>query len=296
MPIHPGAHIGAVHLTISDLQRSAAFYERHLGFRQNWRRDGTAGLGAGSDDLLVLHESRTAERAGRTTGLYHFAILVPSRLDLARSLRHFAELQTPMQGFSDHAVSEALYLADPDGNGIEVYRDRPREEWPRENGRLQMTLDPLDVEGLLRDADADARQHQGSPWSGLPAGTVIGHMHLRVSFLEDAERFYREVLGFDLTQRFSESAAFLSAGGYHHHIAVNVWAGIGAPQPPPDAIGLRHFDIRLPTNQALADVERRLRAAGVETNASGPAEAAGTTAVFVRDPSGNGIRLSVAAA
>jgi catechol 2,3-dioxygenase len=292
MPIDPKARIGAVHLTVSDLDRAASFYTQHVGFTEHWRRDDTAGLGVREGDLLVLHESRSAVRTERSTGLYHFAILVPSRLDLARSLRHFAELRTPMQGVSDHAVSEALYLADPDGNGIEVYRDRPRAEWPRESGRLKMTLDPLDVQGLLREADADARRHPDGTWTGLPPGTVIGHMHLRVSFLEDAERFYREVLGFDLTQRFGESAAFLSAGGYHHHIAVNVWAGLGAPQPPPGAIGLRHFEITLSTADAIADVARGIAAAGIDATATRPEPDAGGNDLFVRDPSGNGIRFS----
>jgi catechol 2,3-dioxygenase len=136
MPIHPQTHIGAVHLTVADLERSLIFYRQQLGFADVWRRDGSAGL-AWRRVLLVLNESEHAPRPHRTTGLYHFAILVPSRLELARSLRHFAEIGTRMQGFSDHQVSEALYLADPDGIGIEVYRDRPREEWRTSGGRLR---------------------------------------------------------------------------------------------------------------------------------------------------------------
>ena len=176
-----------------------------------------------------------------------------------------------MQGFSDHHVSEALYLADPDGIGIEVYRDRPRDQWLGPDGRFHMTLDPLDVEGLLQEADADRRAAGASSsaeWAGLAPETTIGHVHLRVSFIEDSERFYREVLGFDLTQRYGESAIFLSAGGYHHHIAANVWAGIGAPRPPEGAIGLKHFEIVLPDATALADVARRINAAGVEAETS----------------------------
>lgn len=283
MPIHPKTRIGAVHLTVADLERSLMFYRQQLGFADVWRRDGSAGLGVADRVLLVLHESQQAPRPHRTTGLYHFAILVPSRLDLARSLRHFAEIGTRMQGFSDHHVSEALYLADPDGIGIEVYRDRPREEWRMADGRLQMTTDPLDVESLLREAEADAKT-SGRPWSGLAPGTTIGHVHLHVSFIEDSEQFYREVLGFDLMQRYGESASFLSAGGYHHHIAVNVWAGIGAPHPPPGAIGLRHFEIVLPTAAALGDVARRVNAAGVEA-------ATDQDTIGVSDPSGNGIEL-----
>ena len=213
MPIHPATRIGAVQLTVSDLSRSIDFYREHLGFVESWRDGASAGLAAGGRVLLVLHESKDAPNPHRTTGLYHFAILVPSRLDLARSLRHFADMRTPMQGFSDHVVSEALYLADPDGIGIEVYRDRPREEWVWEHGRLTMATDPLDVESLLRDADADERAAGGSTWAGLRPGTTIGHGHLRVSFIEDTEKFYRDVLGFAVTLHYGTSAVFLSAGG-----------------------------------------------------------------------------------
>jgi catechol 2,3-dioxygenase len=287
MPIPSGTRIGAVHLTVSDLDRSLIFYLQQVGLGEIWRRGASAGLGVSNRVLLVLHESPGAPHPGRTAGLYHFAILVPSRLDLARSLRHFADLGTRMQGFSDHHVSEALYLADPDGIGIEVYRDRPRDQWLGPDGRFHMTLDPLDVEGLLQEADADRRAASASNqsgWAGLAPGTTIGHVHLRVSFIEDSERFYREVLGFDLTQRFGESAIFLSAGGYHHHVAANVWAGIGAPRPPEGAIGLKHFEIVLPDTTALADVARRITAAGVEAETSGDV-------VSVQDPSGNRIEL-----
>ena len=286
MPIHPAARIGGVELTVSDLTRSVDFYREHVGFREAWRRNGSVGLAAGDRVLVVLHESPEAPRPPHTTGLYHFAILVPSRADLARSLRHFADMRTRMQGFSDHGVSEALYLSDPDGNGIEVYRDRPQSEWRRVGGQLQMTLDPLDAEGLLREADAELRQAGGPTWKGLADGTTIGHMHLRVSFIEDSERFYREVLGIDLVLRYGDSAAFLSAGGYHHHLAVNVWGGVGAPHAPEGAIGLRHFEILLPDATAVADVARRIQAAGIEAEVQ-------STSVAVKDPSGNLIRILV---
>lgn len=283
MPIHPKTRIGAVHLTVSDLERSLIFYKQQIGFAEVWRKEQSAGLGVGDVVLLVVSESPDAPRPTRTTGLYHFAILVPSRLELARSMRHFAAIGTRMQGFSDHHVSEALYLADPDGIGIEVYRDRPRDEWRLVAGELQMGLDPLDVEGLLREADADARAN-GDQWRGLASGTTIGHMHLHVSFIEDSEKFYREVLGFDLTKRYGESASFMSAGGYHHHLAINVWAGVGAPRPPQGAIGLKHFEIVLPDSAALADVTRRINAAGIEADVEGDR-------VGISDPAGNGIEL-----
>jgi catechol 2,3-dioxygenase len=254
--IDPGTAIGAVHLTIANLDRSVAFYQTRLGFRVHHRDDRVARLGAGGADLLVLNQCETAPRVRGTTGLYHFAVLVPSRADLAGSLRRLADTETVMQGFADHGVSEALYLADPDGNGIEIYRDRPRDEWPVVAGRLSMYAEPLEVDGLLSLADSGS-------WTGLRPGTVIGHVHLHVSRLSDAERFYVGVLGFAVMQRYGPGALFVSAGGYHHHIGLNTWAGVGAPPPSPGAIGLRHFVVRLPSRQALADVIDRAQAAGL---------------------------------
>ena len=255
--IDPGARIGAVHLTIPDLRRSVRFYETHLGFAVHRRDDRTAWLGAGGPDLLILSQCDTAPRVRGTTGLYHFAILVPSRLDLAHALRRLVATDTIMQGAADHGVSEALYLADEDGNGIEVYRDRRREEWPIVAGRLSMGADPLDLDALLSEA---GRAESGA---GLAAGTLIGHVHLHVSRLEEAHAFYVGLLGFELMQRYGPSALFVAAGGYHHHIGLNTWAGVGAPPPPPGAIGLRHFVLSLPGDQALAAVVDRLRAAGI---------------------------------
>jgi catechol 2,3-dioxygenase len=179
-----------------------------------------------------------------------------------------------MQGFSDHLVSEALYLADPDGIGIEVYRDRPRDEWPRADGRLQMATEPLDTESLLREAE------DAGPFEGLVPGTVIGHVHLHVSFLEDTEAFYTRALGMELTTRYGRSALFFAAGGYHHHIAANIWAGIGAPRPPDGAIGLKHFEILMPSAAAVTETLDTLRAAGASVDDD-----------RVRDPAGNAMRI-----
>jgi catechol 2,3-dioxygenase len=238
---------------------------------------GTVRLGAGTRALLNLHERRDATRATGTTGLYHFAVLVPSRLDLARSLRRLVETNTPLDGASDHGVSEALYLSDPDGNGIEIYRDRPRAEWPRVNGRLNMTVDPLDVEGLLAEsAPAD---------DGLDPDTVIGHVHLHVSSLPEAEAFYAGVLGFDVTERYGRGALFVSAGGYHHHLGLNTWAGVGLPPAPEGSLGLRRFEIRFPDAASRATVVERVRAASIPAAQS-------EDGVIVRDPSGNALLLS----
>jgi catechol 2,3-dioxygenase len=286
MSISPDARIGAVRLVIANLDRSVRFYTEHLGFVVHRQAGDTAALGAGRSDLLVLRESPDAPRPHRTTGLYHFAILVPSRPGLSRVLANLAGRRTPMQGFSDHGVSEAIYLADPDGNGIEVYRDRPRTEWPTDGGRLRMGTEPLDVESLLRVAAEISEREGRAPWPGLPHGTCIGHVHLHVAFLEDTEAFYTQVLGFDLTQRYGESALFLAAGGYHHHIGANTWAGVGAPRPPAGAIGLDRFVIELPDDAALAEVAGRLGAAGVEAEI-------GPESMAIEDPSGNRIELRV---
>jgi catechol 2,3-dioxygenase len=280
-PIHPQTRLGAVHLMVSDLGRSLSFYQGVLGFQLRERQAGVAHLGAGGDDLLVLTEQPGARRFVRGhTGLYHFAVLVPSRLELARALRRMAEARVPMDGFSDHKVSEALYLPDPDGNGLEVYRDRARDEWPNRNSLLGMTTDPLDVEGVLGELRA-----QPEPAARLAPETVIGHVHLHVANLAAAEQFYLNVIGFDVMARYGPSASFASAGGYHHHLGINTWAGVGAPPAPPDAVGLRHFEIRVPDQAALDQAVDRARAAdvGVEERADD---------WLLRDPSQNAIALA----
>ena len=277
--IDPRSTIGAVHLTISDLRRSMRFYEAHLGFVVHRTHDRTAWLGAGGPDLLILTQDESAPRTRGTTGLYHFAMLVPSRADLARSFRLLVQAHTTMQGAADHGVSEALYLADEDGNGIEVYRDRPRAEWPYVNGHLHMGVEPMDLDALLAEAG------EAESGAGLARGTVIGHVHLHVSRIAESDAFYAGLLGFEVMQRYGPSALFVSAGGYHHHIGLNTWAGVGAPPPPPGALGLKHFVVTLPNDAALAEVTGRLRDAGV------PSETV-DDGVLVYDPSRNAIVLA----
>jgi catechol 2,3-dioxygenase len=277
--IDPATTIGTVNLTIADLDRSVKFYERHLGFQCLRRTERTASLGAGSTELLALSQCESAPRMRRATGLYHFAILVPSRVELARSLRRLVEAETLLQGFADHGVSESVYLGDPDGNGIEIYRDRPRSEWPLVAGQLQMRVDPLDVDKVLTELVG-----KDESAAGLADGTTIGHIHLHVARLADAEAFYAGILGFDLIQRFGDSALFLSAGGYHHHIGLNTWAGVGAPPPPPGAIGLRHFVVRVPDEQALGGLVARITAAGIPIEDHGGG-------LLIRDPSANAMVL-----
>jgi catechol 2,3-dioxygenase len=229
--------LGPIDLTVTGLDRSVGFYQDALGLRVNGREDGRAALGAGGDDLLVLHEDPNARPAGRHAGLFHFALLHPTREELARAVQRLAVARTPVTGASDHGVSEAIYLSDPDGNGIELYSDRPRESWPpprHEGERVGMFTEPLDVEGLL--ALVDGRELVPHASEGL----VAGHMHLHVNDLEEAVRFYRDVVGLEEMARYP-GAAFLARDGYHHHVAVNVWRGEGIPPVPPDAVGLRRF-------------------------------------------------------
>ncbi|MFZ1752651.1 MAG: VOC family protein [Caldilineaceae bacterium] len=278
MTIDPQTKLGPVHLQVADLNTLVAYYTT-LGLHLRGRNGKQAVLGAGEQDLLVLKERADGQRVRGSSGLYHFAILLPSRTDLGRALRHFSQSAIPVGGASDHAVSEALYLTDPEGNGIEIYRDRPRAEWQYPNGELVINTTPFDAEGVLAAGNDDPTE-----WNGFPAATVIGHIHLHVGSIDDTEGFYRDALGFDLITRYGPSATFLSAGGYHHHIGANTWAGVGAPPAPENAWGLSHFTIEVPGTQALSQVRARLESAGVSV-------AERDNGYFVRDPSGNGILL-----
>jgi catechol 2,3-dioxygenase len=280
--IAPDTTLGPVRLTVSGLDRSRVFYERAIGLRVTELDDGTLALSASGEPPLIELRGDSAAPAlnRRAPGLYHLAILVPTRRDLAFALARLAQADWPLDGASDHMVSEALYLSDPDGNGIEIYRDRPREEWPRSGDELQMATLALDLDSLL-DELRDASEVQAQ----APAGTRIGHVHLQVSDLAEAEAFYHGVLGFDVTVRAYPGALFVSAGGYHHHIGLNTWHSAGATPAAPGAVGLRSFTVELPSERELAAVLARVRAAGLATS-----DVAG--GVLVRDPSGTGVILS----
>ena len=230
------AHIGFVHLQVSDLQRSRLFYQGLLGFGEisleppgNGSRGASAAFSATGSlpALLLLSENPGARpKPARSTGLYHVAIRYPDRTALARAYQHLAQNNWPFQGASDHRVSEALYLTDPDNLGLELYVDRPRQDWPVRNGKIEMGSEPLDLDGLLADASKDL-----SPWVAVDPLTDIGHVHLHVASLEQAEALYCSTLGFEVTQRNYPGALFVSAGGYHHHLGLNIWAGRGVPPP-----------------------------------------------------------------
>lgn len=273
---------GPVHLTVSDLARSLEYYRRAVGLAVLEQGRGGATLGVGERELLVLVEEPGARSSRGYTGLYHFALLVPERVQLAAWLSHAARDGVPLVGLSDHDVSEALYLADPDGHGIEIYRDRPRETW---EGHVweRLTTMPLDVESLLGELDDPA----STPFDGLPNGTVMGHVHLKVAGIPSGVDFYRDVLGFDLTAQLGTQAAFLSAGGYHHHVGANTWESADASSPPAGTAALRHATILLPDDVARDEVVVRVESAGHPLDEWDGAP-------LVRDPSGNALVLDVA--
>ena len=258
-------HVGGVRLQVADLGRSLEWYERGLGLRLLEQADDRAILGPASGDraLVELRERPGAAPVRRRghLGLFHYAILLPDRPALGRFLRHLASIDEPV-GASDHLVSEALYLHDPDGLGIEVYADRPRSTWERHGGELAMDTKPLGIQDVIGSA-GDTR------WDGMPEGTVMGHVHLHVGNLDAAAAFYRDALGFDVTVWSYPGALFLSAGGYHHHLGVNTWAGEQAPRPGEDDARLLEWELVLP---GASDVTRRsavLEAAGYPVRRGG---------------------------
>jgi catechol 2,3-dioxygenase len=276
---------GPVHLSVSDLERSLAYYRSAIGLEALDRENGRASVGAGTRELLVLVEQPGARPAHGYTGLYHFALLVPERPDLARWLAHAARDRVQLVGLSDHFVSEAIYLSDPDGHGIEIYCDRPRDVW---TGKVdaRMTTLPLDVQSLLGELDDPDTE----PFDGLPAGTVMGHVHLKVASIPETIAFYRDVLGFGLMAQLGPQAAFLAAGGYHHHVGANTWESAGAPPAPAGTAALRHATIALP------DAGERERVLESVERAGGPTreDPEGDRTPLVLDPSGNALRLVVA--
>ena len=250
--------LGPAHLTVSNLDGSIAFYERSLGLQLHGRDGAAARMGAGGEDLLVLAGEPDAEPGGRHAGLFHFALLFPTRADLARAVKRLATASTRIEGASDHGVSEAIYLRDPDDNGIELYADRPRDQWPapRTAGqRFDVFSIALDLADVMREIDGEATALAGP-------GLVMGHLHLHVSDVDTALGFYRDVLGFEVMANLG-SAAFVSAGGYHHHLGFNVWLGPDVKPRPPHTAGLCEWTIMLDTAEQVEAVRARVTGAGI---------------------------------
>lgn len=237
--------MGRVALTVNDLNAVGAFYEQTVGLHRLSGDGESARYGAGSDVLVELRRDAAARRRSpREAGLFHTAFLLPSRVDLARWIQHASAKRLPVVGASDHAVSEAVYLVDPEGNGVEIYADRPKTARPRQGETIAMPSDPLDVAALL-EAAGDVR------WTGAPDGTTVGHVHLQVGALAPAEAFYGGVLGLDVTCRYP-GGTFFAADGYHHHLATNIWNSRGAEPRRFPATGLADVEIRLDAARAAA--------------------------------------------
>jgi catechol 2,3-dioxygenase len=266
--------LGPVALTVADLDRSLDYYGAAIGLRVLDQGDGRAALGTDGTPLLELTEIPGAPPADGYSGLFHFALLVPERVDLARWLAHAARDQVPMTGASDHFVSEALYLRDPDHHGIEIYWDRPREQW---EGQVdKMGTWPLDLRDLI-----DTLPHDDDEFTGLPAGTRMGHVHLRVADIDATVAFYRDALGFELMAQLGPQAAFFAAGGYHHHFGGNVWESRGALAAPPGSATLQHATVVFPDGASRDAAVERVRAAGYEAGDA-----------LLTDPSGNRLLLA----
>jgi catechol 2,3-dioxygenase len=279
--IPPDTSIGKVRLRVADLDDLTTFYERVVGLQTVERGGDVTRLGAaGGEPLIELVGAPDAPPAPSfSTGLFHLAILVPDRAELARSLQRVAGAGWRLTGASDHLVSEALYLQDPEGNGIEIYRDRPREEW-RRNGELAMATLPLDLESILGELDPSER---GA--NGMPAGTTMGHVHLQVADIPAAERFYNRALGLDVMVRSYPGALFLAAGGYHHHIGLNTWQSEGAPPPPEGSLGLDLYELVLPSAAERDSAADRLAEVGADPQRL-------DEGVLATDPSGNRVLLT----
>lgn len=280
--IPPDTAIGKVRLRVADLDDLTTFYERVIGLEAVGREGDVARLGpAEGDPVIELVGAPDAPPAPSfSTGLFHLAILVPDRAALARSLQRVAGAGWRLTGASDHLVSEALYLQDPEGNGIEIYRDRPREEWRRNGDELAMATLPLDLENVLGELDPGERQA-----NGMPRGTTMGHVHLQVADIPAAEAFYHRALGLDVMVRSYPGALFLAAGGYHHHLGLNTWQSQGAPPPPQGALGLDRYELMLPTAAERDSAADRLAQAGADPERL-------DEGVVATDPSGNRVLLT----
>jgi len=289
--IHPATLIGHVSLKVANLENQITFYQQVLGFVLHWREGNTAALGAGGADLLILTEYPTFKRYRRVTGLYHFAILFPNRRELARAVARLFALRYPNSP-TDHINTKTTYLNDPEGNGIELYAESPEDGTfvienndfvtRRADGSLSDGREPLDVDALFSNLKGDDRLDVS-----LPKETCIGHVHLYMRNVQEAVDFYHGVLGFDVMGLSSTfKAAFVSAGGYHHHLGLNAWQGEGAPPPPPDALGLNYFSIEFSDQAALDQVIERIDQSGIPANHT-------DKGLLLYDPSQNGVILTV---
>ena len=286
LSIHPDARVGTVRLTVRDAGRMKDYYTAALGLAVSEDAPDGSSLAAhpGSLPLFRLFVNTDAmARNYPAVGLFHTAVLFPSRNALASALRRVIAMRVPIDGFADHGVSEAVYLTDPEGNGLELYCDKPISEWQRKGDTVEMFTEPLDVEALLESAG------EYDPLAGPDSGARIGHIHLSVSSLKRSEEFYQGLLGFGVTQRTYPGALFLAAGGYHHHIGLNVWRSRNAPPLAPGAVGLQSFSVTIPDADSFDRMRRRLAYAGGIRFSGG--ETRDEETIFLHDPDGIGVEL-----
>jgi catechol 2,3-dioxygenase len=288
--IHPATGIGHISLKVSNLENQLAFYQQVMGFKLHWREGNKAGLGAGNKDLLRLTEEPNLKRYRGVTGLYHVAYLFPNRRELAIAMARLFALKYP-NAPTDHIMTKTTYLDDLEGNGIELYTESPEDgTWTMKDGNFEARRvdgswsdgrEPLDVNALFKHLKEDDRLD-----APLPPEAKIGHVHLHVRDINEAVDFYRGVIGFDVMGVSKGiGMAFVSAGGYHHHIGLNTWQGRGAPPPPADALGLRHFTVELPDQKALDEVMARVEKAGISANQT-------EDGLLIYDSSQNGVILT----
>ncbi|MBE0671098.1 MAG: VOC family protein [Anaerolineales bacterium] len=287
--IHPATTLGHVSLTVANLENQLLFYQQVLGFKLHWRKGSKAGLGAGGVDLLILNEEPNLKKYRGVTGLYHFAVLFPNRRELAIALARLYALKYRNHP-TDHIMTKTTYLDDPEGNGIELYAESPEDgTWTMKDGKYETRRadgswsdgrEPLDVEALFKYLKEDDKLDVP-----IPPETKVGHIHLHVRDIPEALDFYHGIIGFDVMGHAKDfQMAFVSAGGYHHHIGLNTWQGAGAPPPPADAVGLRHFTVDFLDQQSLDEVIARVDAAGIPSNRT-------EDGILLHDPSQNGVIL-----
>ena len=269
--------VGEVVLAVADLSLMIAFYQNVIGLKLRHQTTTGAVIGTSRSNLVVLEAQPGGRIHPEATGLYHLALLVPGRPDLGQWLQHLAESDYPMEGAGDHLVSEALYLRDPEGNGIEIYYDRPRSSWQYVGSTIKMATLAVDFRALLQQATP-------APFSGLSDQTRMGHVHLQVNDLDASIRFYRDVIGFDVTSYYP-GAGFVSAGGYHHHLGLNVWHSRGASPAPKGSLGLRKYTLMLESQEAMDRMLERIPHEHMAVDESGHP--------LVRDPSGISFNLAI---
>ncbi|PSL42982.1 catechol 2,3-dioxygenase [Salsuginibacillus halophilus] len=282
MPFHrkPTTFVSHVHLHVQNLERTISFYQDTLGFHVLYQTDSEAAFSADGETALITagQPIGVTPKERYTTGLYHFALLLPTRKDLAKIVTYFNEIGLNF-GSSDHTVSESIYLADPDGNGIEIYADRDPDGWTWENGEVNLTVDPLNYRDLLAEND-------GAPWKKMPEATLMGHVHLHAADLEETEDFYLEGLGFEMVRRFNPQTHFIADGKYHHHIALNTWHGVGAPAPSPSSAGMAYFTLNVADKEKQIAITSKLESLGTPVTKT-------EDAVWAADPSGTKIKIVV---